>query len=89
MMRGIFKLCPSLPKHTVTFYHDVILKYTNHLPKNKHLNLEILTKKLATLLFLLSRQRPQSIQEIRLNYASVKNGKCEFYIPRVLKTSKP
>ena len=48
MMKGIFKLRPSLPKYTVTYDPDVILKYMDQLPKNEQLNLEVLTKKLAT-----------------------------------------
>ena len=89
MMKGIFKLRPSLPKYTVTYDPDVILKYMDQLPKNEQLNLEVLTKKLATLLCLLSRQRSQSIQKLQLDYASFQNGRCEFYIPTVLKTSRP
>ena len=89
MMKGVFKLRLSLPKYRVTYNLDVILKYLNQLPKNEQLNLEVLTKKLATVLFLLSRQRSQSIQKCRLDYASFQNDKCEFYIPTVLKTSRP
>ena len=88
MMKGIFKLRPSLPKYTVTYDPDVILKYMDHLPKNEQLNLEVLTKKLATLLCLLRGQRPQSIQKAHFDYASFQNGRCEFYIPKVLKTSR-
>ena len=52
MMKGIFKLRPSLPKYTVTYDADVILKYMNQFSKNEQLNLEVLTKKLATLIFI-------------------------------------
>ena len=52
MMKGIFKLHPSLPKYAVTYDADVILKYMNQFPKNEQLNLEVLTKKLATPIFL-------------------------------------
>ena len=89
MIKGIFKLRPSLPKYTVTYDPDVILKYMDQLPKNEQLSLEVLTKKLATLLCLLSGQRSQSSQKLQLAYASFQNGRCEFYIPIVLKTSRP
>ena len=42
MMRGIFKHRLSLPKYTVLYDPDVILKYMNHLPENEQLNLEML-----------------------------------------------
>ena len=29
IMKGIFKVCPSLPKYTVTCYPDLMLKYMN------------------------------------------------------------
>ena len=70
MMRGIFKLRPSLPKYTVTEEPDLILKYMSQLPKNEQLNLEMLTKELAMPLCILSRQRSQSIQKLRVDYAS-------------------
>ena len=70
MMRGIFKLRPSLPKYTVTEEPDLILKYMSQLPKNEQLNLEMLTKELAMPLCTLSRQRSQSIQKLRVDYAS-------------------
>ena len=87
-IRGIIKLRPSFPKYTVTYNPDVILKYMNRLPENEQLNLEMLTKKLPTLLCLLSRKRSQSIQKVRLDYASFQKDKCNFYIPTVLKKIK-
>ena len=59
VMRGIFKLPPSLPKYTVNYDPDVILSCMNQLPKNEQLNLKILTRKLATLLCLSNGQRSQ------------------------------
>ena len=87
-IRGIIKLRPSFPTYTVTYNPDVILKYMNRLPENEQLNLEMLTKKLPTLLCLLSRKRSQSIQKVRLDYASFQKDKCNFYIPTVLKKIK-
>ena len=55
IMKGIFKVCPSLSKYTVTCYPDLMLKYMNQLPKNEEHNLEVLTKELATHLCLLNR----------------------------------
>ena len=89
MMKGIFKLRPLLPKYIVAYDPDVTLTYMNQLPKIEQLNLEVLIKKLAILLCLLSGQRWQSIQKLRLDYASFQNDKGEFYIPTALKKSRP
>ena len=44
MLRGIFKLRPSLPKHAVTYDLNIVLKYMDSLPTNKDLSLALLTK---------------------------------------------
>ena len=49
MLRGIFKLRPSFPKHVVTYDPNIVLKYMDSLPTNKDLSLELLTKKLSFL----------------------------------------
>ena len=57
MLRGIFKLRPSLPKHVVTYDPNIVLKYMGSFSINKDLSLELLTKKLCTLLCFFSGQR--------------------------------
>ena len=89
MMKGIFKLRPTLPKYTVTYDPDIVLRYMTTLPDNSSLTLELLTKKLVMLLCLLSGQRSQSIHAIQTNYMKFTNNKYICYIPKVLKTSKP
>ena len=89
MMKGIFKLRPTLPKYVVTYDPDIILNYINTLPDNSSLSLELLTKKLVMLLCLLSGQRSQSIHAIQTNYMKFSNNKYICYIPKLLKTTKP
>ena len=89
LLKGIFKLRPSLPKYTSTYDPDIILDYINELPANNQLNLELLTKKLVTLLALLSGQRCQSISYLETQQSALINGVYCFYIPKVLKTTKP
>ena len=67
MLRGIFKLRTSLPKHVVSYDPNIVLKYIDSLPANKDLSLELLTKKLCTLLCLLSDQRSQSIGKLKID----------------------
>jgi len=54
LLQGIFNLRKSLPKHTAIYDPDEVLSYNyERIPENQQLNLELLTKKLATLLCLL------------------------------------
>ena len=64
MLRVIFKLRPSLPKHVVTYDPNIVLKDMDSLPTNKDLSLELFTKKLCTLLCSRSGQRSQSIGKL-------------------------
>ena len=67
-------LRPALPKYTVTYDPNLILNYMDTLPKNKHLVLELLVKKLATLLCLLNGQRGQTIGMRRVDYCHYADG---------------
>ena len=49
ILRGIFKLRPSFPKHVVTYDNNIVLKYMDSLPIYKDLSLELLPNKLCTL----------------------------------------
>ncbi|XP_057294577.1 uncharacterized protein LOC130623096 [Hydractinia symbiolongicarpus] len=89
LIKGVFKLRPSLPKHTVIYDPDVILNYMTTLPGNQHLELEFLTKKLATLLCLLSGQRAQTIGALKVNFCHRSSDMYTFYISTIMKTTKP
>ena len=89
MLTGIFKLRQSLPKHVVTYDPNIVLKYMDPLPTNKDLSLELLTKKLRTLLCFLSGQRIQSIGKLKIDKSILSHGTCTFYFDTVLKTTKP
>ena len=34
LLKGVFRLRPTLPKYTVTYDPDIVLTYMNSLPKN-------------------------------------------------------
>ena len=89
MIKGIFKLRPSLPKYVTTYDPYIILRYIDSLPHDKFLLLELLTKKLLTLLCLLSEERLQSLQASTLSKSNLSNGAYTFYFDKVLKTTKP
>ena len=89
VMKGIFRASPSLPKCTVIWDPAIVLNYINSLPPNSQLMLETLTKKLCFLLALLSGQRSQSIGSLRLTHYYIDDTKVVFYIPTILKTTRP
>ena len=49
VLRRIFKLRSSLPKHVVIYNPNTVLKYMDSLPTNEDLSLELLAKKLCAL----------------------------------------
>ena len=88
MIKGIFKLRPSLPKYVTTNHPYITLRYIDSLPHDKFLLLELLTKKLLTLLCLLSEERLQCLQASTLSKSNLSNVAYTFYIDKVLKTTK-
>ena len=88
MLGGMFKLGPSLPKHVVTC-SNIVLEYMDSLPTNKDLSLELLAKRLCTLLCFLSGQRSQSIGKLKIDKSILSHRTCNFYFDTVLKTTKP
>ena len=89
MLKRIFKLRSSFPKYTIIYNPDIILMYMDTLPNNSSLLLEDLTKKLCTLLCLLSSQRCQTIASLDLNFSDPSSKKFTFAINKVMKTTKP
>ena len=88
-MSGIFKLRPALPRYTETYDVNIILDYLAKIQTSLLTPLVDLSHKLAMLLCLLSAQRNQSLAELDINFMSLTNDYCHFYIPALLKTTKP
>lgn len=88
MIKGIYKLRPSLGQYVVTYDPEVVLKYISILLPNRKLMLEMLKKKLCTLLCLLSGQRSQSLQALKTTKLNYSNGTYIFYTNKILKISK-
>ena len=53
------------------------------------MSLECLTKKLATLMCILSGQRSQTMSLLNTNYMHMDENHCIFYIASLLKTTRP
>ena len=88
MIKGIFKLHPSLPKYIVTYDPDIILQYMDSLPANNLLSMDLFTKKLCTLLCLLIGQRSQTISSLKLDRSALAHETYTFYIDTIQKINK-
>ena len=88
-MKGIFKLRPSLPKYTVTYDAEKVLRYLASLPPSAELSFMDITKRMVTLMAFLSGQRAQTLNALDITCMDVKNESYTFFIPSLLKTSRP
>ena len=85
LLKAIYKQRPSLPKYTVTYDVNIVLEYLKTLPQNRDNSLEIHTKKLATLMCLLSGQRSQTLGVLTLDAMYLTEGECTFLFLNWLK----
>ena len=79
LLRGIFKQRPSLPHYTVTYDVVKVLQYIS----NSY------SKKLETLIPILSGKRSQPMSLLNTNYMHIDETYCIFYIASLLKTTRP
>lgn len=85
--KGLSRLRPPEPKYESTWDPEIVLNYFRNL-NNNELSLEILSKKLVTLLALVTGQKIQTLALID-NKNIVINGRLiEIKIPDRIKTSK-
>ena len=83
----MIKQRPSLSHYTVTYDVARVLQYIGN--SYSKMSLECLTKKLATLMCILSEQRSQTMSLLNTNYMHIDQNDCIFYIASLLKTTRP
>lgn len=86
-MRGIYNSNPSRPKYTETWDPYPVLKYLESLYPLENLALAFLTKKLVTLLALISGHRIQTLAKITLTNIRKYDGHIEIKVSDRVKTS--
>ena len=86
--RGLYKLRPLEPKYDSTWDPSIILDYFANL-QNNDLSLEVLSKKIVTLLAVITGQRMQTLSLIDIEDIIVKHDLIEIKIPKRIKTSRP
>lgn len=88
-MKGVFNLKPSLPRNTVTWDPQILLNHVKKQSPVSSLNLKDLTLKFASLLWLLSGQRGQSILLISIKNITVQDHSLKIRFGDILKTTRP
>ena len=88
-MKGVFNARPSLPRYASIWDPDVVLRYLSRLAPSRRIPLKTLTRKVATLLALLTVQRVRTLHLIRLKNISVTDDYVQIVIDAKLKTSRP
>ena len=87
VLKGMFRERPRIPRKVLIYDTNTVIQYLSSLPSNKELLLETLTKKLVTLLCILSGQRSQSIAYLYEQHMHKSDTLFTFYIPKQLKTT--
>lgn len=87
--RGIFKLRPKNPKYEIVWDPSIVLNYLSKLFPNETLSLELISKKLVTLLALTTGHRIQTLSLINIDNISYNEDNINIKIPDMIKTSAP
>ena len=88
-MKGVFASKPALPRYNVTWDTEVVLKYLKSQSPPEALTLLALSRKLATLLILLSGQRGQTIHLLDIRFLERSTEHLILRASEPLKTTKP
>lgn len=89
-LRGISKIRPQKQKYNITWDPQILLQYLEKLYPNNEISLELLTKKLVTLLAIVTGHRIQTLSLIKVeNIIFSSDGKVTVFISDPIKTSGP
>lgn len=87
--KGIYKLRPKKPKFDEVWDPNIVLNYLSSLFPNETLSLELLTKKMVTLLALVTAHRVQTLSLISIENISINEDNINIKILKNIKTSGP
>lgn len=85
--KGISVLKPPRPRYSTTWDPGPVLDCVASLYPNESLSLENLTKKVVTLLALITAQRVQTLSKVRIEYISYSPKLIQIRVPDRIKTS--
>lgn len=87
-LRGVFRLRPTLPKYNLTWNVDQVLDYLSNWYPNEKLNLDQLSKKLTTLLALVTGHRVQTLSVIDVKNIKFTDTEVIIQIPAYIKRKR-
>lgn len=88
-VKGIFNRCPPQPRYSDIWDINKVLLYYVNKPRNSELIFKDLSKKIVTLLLLLSSRRKNAIYSIDVNNVLVKQDKLILLPHKTLKETRP
>jgi hypothetical protein len=88
-LKGAYNLRPCLPKNNVTWDPVIVLTYLKSLSPVKFLSLKDLTFKAATLLWLLTAQRGQTLSLIDIRNITLTKHRLKIRLGDKLKQTRP
>ena len=89
LLKGIFKERPSLPRYTLTFAVKLVFECIKEIVCLDNTSLEIGSKVLATIMYLLSGQRSQTLSLLQTNLMYIDDSHAIFYRSKSTKTTRP
>lgn len=86
--KGIFRSRPPVPKYDTTWDPAIVLTYLEKSFPHDTLSLELLSKKLVTLLALVTAHRVQTLSKINIDNITISNSNISIKITELIKTSR-
>lgn len=85
----MFNLRPPKPRYEEIWDVHIVLDYLRKLSPARSLPLKCLTLKVLMLIALVSGQRTQTLQKLRIDKMSIKADYINFHVEDLLKQSRP
>lgn len=88
-LKGVFRARPNLPKYQNSWDPNIVLCHVAQQFPNESLDLDVITKKVVTLLALSTGQRVQTLSHINISNISFCENGANIIINDLIKTSAP
>lgn len=86
--KGIFRLRPPTPKYDATWDPSIVLSFLEKWFPHDNLSLDFLSRKLVTLLALVTAHRVQTLSKINIENISISASRISIKITDLIKTSR-
>lgn len=86
--KGIFRLRPPLPKYETTWDPSIVLNFLEKIYPHENVSLELHSKKLVTLLALVTAHRMQTFSKINIDHIKKSSTQITIKITEIIKTSR-